>query len=289
MINNDLDLILNKIYKSVQEISYIIQKTSPLDLSYVLGSENSSGEQIKYLDIKSNSIFKENLCKLDSIKYLVSEEEENLVLVNENGKYLVAFDPLDGSSNIDVNITVGTIFCVFEYDNNKIKDGNNIVAAGYSLYGGCTQLVICKYGIIDIYNLDPLQDKWSLICNNFKMKEEGNIYSINESYKYLYDNKYNEFIDSLIKKSYNMRWVGSMVADFHRTLIKGGIILYPGNIKNKNGKIRILYEAYPFAYIIEKAGGFSNDGEKSILKIDFPLNNIHKRTPIFFGSEYEIH
>ena len=133
------------------------------------------------------------------------------------------------------------------------------------------QLVICKYGIIDIYNLDPLQDKWSLICNNFKMKEEGNIYSINESYKYLYDNKYNEFIDSLIKKSYNMRWVGSMVADFHRTLIKGGIILYPGNIKNKNGKIRILYEAYPFAYIIEKAGGFSNDGEKSILKIDFPL------------------
>ena len=85
-----------------------------------------------------------------------------------------------------------------------------------------------------------------------------------------------------------MRWVGSMVADFHRTLIKGGIILYPGNIKNKNGKIRILYEAYPFAYIIEKAGGFSNDGEKSILKIDFPLNNIHKRTPIFFGSEYEM-
>merc|ERR1711966_42464 len=120
-----------------------------------------------------------------------------------------------------------------------------------------TQLIICKYGNIEIFNLDSIQDKWSIICNNFKMKDKGNIFSINESYKYIYDNKYNKFIDSLIEEQYNMRWVGSMVADFHRTLLKGGIILYPGNTKNKNGKIRILYEAYPLAYIIEKAEGIS--------------------------------
>jgi fructose-1,6-bisphosphatase I len=120
------------------------------------------------------------------------------------------------------------------------------------------------------------------------MKDKGDIYSINESYKTIYDNKYNEFIDSLINEKYNMRWVGSLVADFHRTLIKGGIILYPANEKNNRGKIRLVYEAYPLAYIMEKAEGMSFEGSKgSILNIPFP-KDIHQRTPIFFGSEYEI-
>ena len=127
-----------------------------------------------------------------------------------------------------------------------------------------------------------------MIYTNYKMSEKGNIYSINESYKNIYDDDYNEFINSLIDEEYNMRWVGSLVADFHRTLIKGGIILYPGNKKNKNGKIRLVYEAYPLAYIMEKAEGMSYNGiNGSILNIPFP-ENIHIRTPIFFGSEYEI-
>ena len=156
--------------------------------------------------------------------------------------------------------------------------------AGYSLYGGSTQLVVCKYGKVDIYNLDLLSDKWALIFTNYKMKDNGNIYSINESYKNIYDNKYNEYIDSLIEENYNMRWVGSLVADFHRTLIKGGVILYPANKKNKKGKIRLVYEAYPLAYIIEKAEGMSFDGNvSSILNIPFP-KDIHQRTPIFLDQ-----
>jgi fructose-1,6-bisphosphatase I len=287
--NDDLDTILSKVSKSIMEISYLVRKSSPLDLSSVLGNENPSGEQVKKLDIDSNNILKDNLSSVSTIKYLASEEDDNLIEVNKKGKYLVSFDPLDGSSNIDCNITVGTIFCVFEYNqNNKLINGGNIVMAGYSLYGGSTQLVVCKYGKVDIYNLDLLSDKWALIFTNYKMRDKGDIYSINESYKNIYDNKYNEYIDSLIEENYNMRWVGSLVADFHRTLIKGGVILYPSNKKNKKGKIRLVYEAYPLAYIIEKAEGMSFDGNvNSILNIPFP-KDIHQRTPIFFGSEYEI-
>lgn len=287
--NDDLDIILSKVSKSVMEISYLVRKSSPLDLSSVLGSENPSREQVKKLDIDSNNILKDNLSTISAIKYLASEEDDEIIEINKNGKYLVSFDPLDGSSNIDYNITVGTIFCVFEYNkDDKLVDGKNIVAAGYSLYGGSTQLVVCKYGKVDIYSLDMLSHKWALIFTNYKMKDQGNIYSINESYKTIYDNKYNEYINSLIDEKYNMRWVGSLVADFHRTLIKGGVILYPANKKNKKGKIRLVYEAYPLAYIMEKAEGMSYDGyTNSILNIPFP-KNIHQRTPIFFGSEYEI-
>ena len=286
--NDDLDLILSRISKSINEISFLIRRSSPLDLSSVLGSENPSGEQVKKLDIDSNNILKDNLSSINSIKFIASEEDDELIEVNSEGKYLVSFDPLDGSSNIDCNITVGTIFCVFEYNNDIIVDGKNIVMAGYSLYGGSTQLVVCKYGKVDIYSLDILSEKWSMIFTNYKIQDKGNIYSINESYKNIYNNNYNEFINTLIDENYNMRWIGSLVADFHRTLIKGGIILYPKNKNNKNGKIRLIYEAYPLAYIIEKGGGMSYDGKLgSILNIPFP-EYIHKRTPIFFGSEYEI-
>lgn len=287
-LKDDLDLVLTKICKSIQDISYLIRKTSPLDLSSVLGNENPSGEQVKKLDIDSNNLIKNNLSKLDVVRNIASEEDDELIKVNDKGKYLVSFDPLDGSSNIDCNITVGTIFCVFEYNDNTIKNGGNIVMAGYSLYGGCTQLVVTKYGKTDIYNLGVYDDLWHLVYPNFKMGDKGNIYSINESYKNIYSNKYNDFTNELIKEKYNMRWVGSLVSDFHRTLIKSGIILYPENSKNKNGKIRLVYEAYPLAYIIEKCGGMSSNGIRSILDETFPWENIHKRTPIFFGSEYEI-
>jgi len=287
-LKDDLDLVLYNISKSIKDISYLIRKTSPLDLSSVLGTENTSGEQVKKLDIDSNNILKNNLSKLDVIRNIASEEDDKLISVNKNGKYLVSFDPLDGSSNIDCNVTIGTIFCVFEYNNDTIINGGNIVMAGYSLYGGCTQLVICKYGKTDMYSLGAVDESWHLIFSNFKMKDEGNIYSINESYKKIYDKKYNLYLDSLITENYNMRWVGALVADFHRTLIKSGVILYPANNINKEGKIRLVYEAYPLAYIIEKSDGMSSDGNKNILDLEFPWDNIHKRTPIFFGSEYEM-
>jgi len=285
---NDLDLIQREIYKSICDISYCIRNSNPIDLSSVVGVDNSSGDKVKELDMKCNDIIKNNLSQCSLIRYIGSEEEEKLIEVNKSGKYLVSFDPLDGSSNIDANITIGTIFCVFEYNNNAIIDGRNIVMAGYSLYGGCTQLIICKYGRMFIYGLDPKNDIWILLNDNFKMGDQGNIYSVNESNKYIYDNKINNYIDELIKDNYTMRWVGSLVSDFHRTLIKSGIIFYPSNKKNKTGKIRLLYEAYPLAYIIEKVGGISSNGNTSILKLKFPWNNIHQKVPIFYGSYYEM-
>ena len=158
--------------------------------------------------------------------------------------------------------------------------------AGYSLYGGSTQLVLCKFGRVYIYGLDPIDDKWSIMHDNFKMKDKGNIYSINESNKHDYNFKINNYIDNLINENYSARWVGSLVADAHRTLLKGGLFAYPGNKKNKEGKIRLLYEAYPFAYIFEKAGGKSSNGDKNILDVSFP-KNIHQKTSILLSSPFE--
>ena len=285
---NDLDLILNAMEVGIIEISTLIRSLNPLTLGETIGSENSSGEKVKKLDLLCNNLLIDKIKRLSSVKSIASEEEDELISVNEYGRYLVSFDPLDGSSNIDCNISVGTIFCVFEYTGNYIKSGLDIVLAGYSIYGGSTQLVVCREGNTSMYNLDPKNNRWYIINENYKMKENGNIYSINEAYKYKYDFKINEYNNLLIEKKYSSRWVGSLVADFHRTLLKSGIVMYPKNKSNKNGKIRLLYEAYPLAYIIENSNGMSYDDNKSILLNSFPDDDIHKRVPIFFGSNYEM-
>jgi fructose-1,6-bisphosphatase I len=284
----DLDLISNAMEGGIIEISKLIRKFNPLTLGETIGSENSSGEKVKKLDLLCNNIFVDRLKLLSCVKNIASEEEDTLISVNDSGKYLVSFDPLDGSSNIDCNISVGTIFCVFEYREGYIKDGTNIVLSGYSIYGGSTQLVMCKNGSTNMYNLNPDNNTWYLINEDYKMKESGNIYSINEGYKYKYSNQVVEYTDLLIEKKYSARWVGSLVADFHRTLLKSGVVMYPSNKSSKNGKIRLLYEAYPLAYIIENSNGMSFDGNNSILSNYFPEDDIHKRVPIYFGSSYEM-
>lgn len=282
----ELEIILKTISNCIIKISNNIRIFNPVILGSVIGSENSSGEEVKKLDIFCNELIINNLSKLSFIKHIASEEEENLLLINKNGKYLISFDPLDGSSNIDCNILIGTIFCVFEYKNDKITDGKNIVMSGYSLYGGSTQLIVCKNKNTCIYNLNPQNNTWNLMYENYIMNEKGSIYSINEANKY--DNSIRLYTNLLIENNYSARWVGSLVADFHRTLLKCGIVMYPGNTKNINGKIRLVYEAYPLAYIIENSNGKSSNGVNSILNIDFPNENIHKRVPIYYGSNYEM-
>ena len=201
---------------------------------------------------------------------------------------MICFDPIDGSSNIDVNITVGTIFGLYQYDNNKLISGHNIVMAGYCLYGGSTQLILAKNNSVDMYSL--INNNFKLIKKDIKIKDKGKIFSINESNKYKYKNpNINKVIDELIKLNYNARWVGSLVSDAHRTLIKGGFFIYPKNNLNKTGKIRLIYEGYPIAYIIETAGGKSSDccSNKSLLDLPFPLNNIHMKTGILLSSLHE--
>lgn len=309
MSNYELNTIFTAIKDGIRDIANLMRKSNPYQLSSHIGSNNISGDKVKSLDIESNIIMKHYLAQCSCIRFLASEEDDNAILVNQKGSYFVSFDPLDGSSNIDSNITTGTIYCVFKYNNNnEIKNGRQIVMAGYSVYGGSTLIVnslndqVQFLGLIPEMNrvqlndgsdrwvvLDPANDKWVVLNNDYKMKSNGNMYAINESNKYRYDSSINQYIGTLINNNYTARWVGSLVADVHRTIIKGGIVMYPQNTKNPNGRIRLLYEAYPMAYVMRGVGGLSYDGFANLLDADFPLeNNIHMKTPIYFGSEQEM-
>ena len=250
---------------------------------------NASGDDVKTIDIMSNDIMKETLSKCALIRTIGSEEEEEFHSTKFTGApYLICYDPLDGSSNIDVNITTGTIFSVYAYDaNGKIADGRSIVMSGYCLYGGATQYVLSFNNNLSFYQYSVQEKSFYLLKDNLKMKEKGAIYSLNESNKKAWtDARFNNIIDLFIEQKYGARWVGSLVADAHRTLIKGGFFAYPGNRKDPEGKIRLLYEAYPFAHIFHTAGGFSSDGVKSILDVPFP-DKIHQKTPIVLCGKYE--
>ena len=282
--------ILFFIKHSCKKISNLIKDSNPIEMAKLSDEYNLSGDNAKKLDLMTNEILKKNLSKCKHVRTIGSEEEEHLITTQYiNAPYMVCFDPLDGSSNIGVNITTGTIFAVYQYNNNKIFNGNNIVMAGYCLYGGSTQLVAAT-NKITIYQLRNRFNEFEVMCDDWKIPQKGSIYSINESNKYSYlDMRNQKFSDLVISKNYTMRWVGSLVADAHRTIIKGGFFSYPANKKNKNGKIRLLYEAYPFAYIFKIGGGFSLNEKKnvSLLNIPYPENNCHQKTPIILCSEEE--
>lgn len=220
----------------------------------------------------------------------IGSEEDNELLQTEytDTPYLLCFVPLDGSSNIDVNITTGTIFCLYKYElDGTIKNGHNIVLSGYCLYGGATQYLLAYENKLSFYQFKSETNNFKLEYDNLIIKSKGNIYSLNESNKYLWtDNRFNKLSDLFIQEKYSSRWVGSLVADAHRTIIKGGFFAYPGNKKDTNGKIILLYEAYPFAHIFSLGGGFSSNGEKNILDIDFS-KNIHQKIPIVLSGKYE--
>jgi fructose-1,6-bisphosphatase I len=281
MENDELDFIISKITKSIIEINKLIIRKSLIDLSSVLNSFHNY-ENNKILN-QSNAILKKNLLSSKFIKTILANND-NIYNINKDGKYLISYNALDDIFNLDYNMSVGTIFCVFEYNNDKIIDGNNIVLSGYCIYNLKTNLVICKYGKVDIYSLDMISDKWEMIYSNYKMRDKGLTYSISESN--LINFKYSNYVKNLINSGYKSKYVGSIVYDFHRTLIKGGIII--NLTDNKDGGLNLVYKAYALAYIIEKAEGMSLDENfQSILNIPFP-KDINEVISVFFGSEYEI-
>lgn len=287
-----MDLLTQVLEKSFMEIADLIRNQNSLDLGSLSNEYNVSGDDVKQLDIMSNIILKQNLEKCELIRTIGSEEEDELYQTKHiDAPYLICYDPLDGSSNVDVNITTGTIFALYKYDENgNITNGRNIVMSGYCLYGGCTQYVMAYNNFVSMYQYNTIDHSFSQIHDNMKMIEKGSIFSLNEAHKHKWcDKRYNSFIETLIEQKYNARWVGSMVADGHRTLIKGGFFAYPANDKNKDGKIRLLYEAYPFAYIFETAGGIGSNGTVNLLDIPYP-KNIHQKTAIVLSTkeEYEI-
>ena len=297
-----MDTLLFALEKSFKEISKLIRNQNSLDLGGLLNESNVSGDDVKELDIVSNDLFKRNLAKCSLVRTIGSEEEDELYETTHiDAPYLVCYDPLDGSSNVDVNITTGTIFAVYQYDEHgKIESGRNMVMSGYCLYGGCCQYVLAYNGIVSMYQYIPStgcfskyissKNGFSKIHENIKIQEKGTIFSLNEAHKHKWcDKRFQPFIETMIEQKYNARWVGSMVADGHRTLIKGGFFAYPANESNLSGKIRLLYEAYPFAHIFETAGGIATDGTTNILDIHYP-EKLHQKTPVILSSktEYDI-
>jgi fructose-1,6-bisphosphatase I len=267
-----------------------------------LGAVNVQGEQQQKLDVYANQALLHCLGLRDSVAALVSEENDEPVTFNrssEAGKYIIVFDPLDGSSNIDVNVNVGTIFSVLrrlpsdhstDLQASILQPGHAQVAAGYVVYGPSTVLVYTTGHGVHGFTLDPTIGAFVLTNEHMKMPEHGPYYSVNEANASTWPDEYREYVGKLrsgaLGRSYSSRYIGSLVADFHRTLLKGGVFLYPPTAKQPGGKLRLLYEANPLAFIAEQAGGLASSGQGRIL--DIRPEGIHQRTPFIVGSRCEM-
>jgi fructose-1,6-bisphosphatase I len=271
------------------------------DVLGAFGQTNVQGEQQQKLDVYANQALLHCLGLRDSVAALVSEEDEEPVTFDrsvESGKYIIVFDPLDGSSNIDVNVNVGTIFSVLrrlpsadgDLQASILQPGHAQVAAGYVVYGPSTVLVYTTGHGVHGFTLDPTIGAYVLTSENMKMPAQGSYYSANEANAATWPDEYREYVGKLragaLGRSYSSRYIGSLVADFHRTLLKGGVFLYPPTQDQPGGKLRLLYEANPLAFIAEQAGGMASSGKGRIL--DIKPDGIHQRTPFIVGGKQEL-
>ncbi|XP_068741567.1 fructose-1,6-bisphosphatase isozyme 2-like [Montipora capricornis] len=297
----DLTQLLNAICCAIKAVSSAVRKAGIAKLYGIAGDVNISGDQQQKLDVMANELFINMLKSSYSTCLLVSEEDEQVIEVEteRQGKYLVFFDPLDGSSNIDCLAAIGSIFGISrkEHDGppstvDALQPGRKFVAAGYALFGSATMVVISTGNGVNGFTLDPAIGEFVLTNPGIKMKPRGKpIYSINEGNACLFDDAVTKYLESIKfpkdgKTPYAARYVGSMVSDMHRTLVYGGIFMYPGNKKNPRGKLRLLYECAPMAYIIEQAGGMASDGIQPVL--DVKPKTLHERCPIFIGSAEDV-
>jgi fructose-1,6-bisphosphatase I len=283
-IDDGLILLLNEIATAAKEIAGKVRKAGLLGVLGSAGKINVQGEEVQKLDELANEIILQTLKTCGKACQLTSEEVEDCLVVSESG-YAVAFDPLDGSSNIDVNVSIGTIFSI--HRDSVMKPGKEQVAAGYVIYGPSTMLVMTLGKGVVGFTLDPESGNFLLSHPDIKLPEKGKIYSINEANRNKWlDEGLKKYVDFLKENKYTLRYVGSMVADVHRTLLKGGIFIYPADKKNTNGKLRLLYEAKPMAFLIEQAGGLSSTGKESILEV--VPQELHQRVPVILGSKWEV-
>jgi len=255
------------------------------------------------LDVYANDVMIESLASRESVGVLASEENEHPLVMphrSPSARYAVIFDPLDGSSNIDVNVSVGTTFSIVRrpdgatYENPRawvLQPGVKQVAAGYVVYGSSTVMVYTSGNGVHGFTLDPNIGAFVLSHENMRMPSQGKYYSVNEAYQKTFPDAYNHLISRLQSgdvggQDYSSRYIGSMVADFHRTLLRGGIFMYPPTSTHPNGKLRLLYEANPIAFIAEQAGGLATNGTERILDIE--PTSVHQRTPLIVGSKVEM-
>jgi fructose-1,6-bisphosphatase I len=272
------------------------------DVIGAVGTENVQGEEQQKLDVFANNALIHCLGVRENVAIIASEENEEPITFDGRsgpGKYIVLFDPLDGSSNIDVNVSVGTIFSIFALpEEDRVADANSAVlqrgaqqlAAGYVVYGSSTIMVYTTGHGVHGFTLDPAVGEYVLSHENIRMPTEGNSYSSNDAYWDTFPAEYQDYIMHLRSgktgRKYALRYIGSLVADFHRTLLRGGVFMYPPTKSHPQGKLRLLYEANPVAFIAEQAGGMALDGHQRILAIS--PTAIHQRTPLVVGSRAEL-
>ncbi len=297
----ELSRLLHHIGIAAKVVSKKINKAGLVDILGEMGEVNVQGEEQKKLDVFADFHFRAALKASGECCGVASEENQGIITFDTDlamdGKYIVALDPLDGSSNIDTNVSVGSIFCIYRRLSKRgtravledfMQPGTEQVAAGYVLYGSSTVLVYTTGHGVNIFTLDPSIGEFCLSHPNIKTPESGNIYSINEGNysrfpagvkKYI---KYCQERDEATRRPYTSRYVGSLVADFHRNLLKGGIFLYPQTENAPHGKLRLLYECNPIAFLAEQAGGKASDGTRRVLTIQ--PDTLHQRLPFYVGS-----
>jgi fructose-1,6-bisphosphatase I len=297
----ELSTLLRDIGLAAKRVNVEVNKAGLVDILGDAGTINVQGGDVKKLDIYANNQFMGVLKHGISCAGIGSEEMDDFVVfddeVSNNSKYVVQFDPLDGSGNIDVNISIGTIFSVYRRVSERgkpctkadfLQPGNRQVAAGYVIYGSSTMLVYATRRGVNGFTLDPSIGEFSLSHPNIQCPPSGKVYSVNHGNYFQYSQGVQNYITACQQKDksnggpYTQRYIGSMVADVHRNLMKGGIFMYPGTTDKPQGKLRLLYECNPFAFILEVAGGRATDGTQRIL--DIMPTHLHQRTPFFVGS-----
>jgi fructose-1,6-bisphosphatase I len=295
--------LLSGILLATKFIAANVRRAGLANVLGAAGRVNVQGEAVQKLDVLANQALLECLGRRGNVGVMASEEDEEPVVVRQDrahGRYVVVFDPLDGSSNIDVNVSVGTIFSILQRDPDPsgsrdplvdvLQPGARQLAAGYVLYGSSTMLVFSTGNGVHGFTLDPSLGAYVLSHERITMPPHGNLYSVNEANADSFPEGYRRYLADLragrAGRVYSSRYVGSLVADFHRTLLKGGVFLYPPTRQYPGGKLRLLYEANPIAFLAEQAGGRATDGRRNILEVT--PTSLHQRTPLLVGSREEM-
>ena len=291
--SGELSQLLRDIALAAKVVNREINRAGLVDIIGGFGSANVQGENQQKLDVIADIRFIRALKNGGEVAARVSEEKENIIFTgNEHGKYVVAIDPLDGSSNIDVNVSIGTIFSIYRRISpvgspptidDFLQGGRKQAAAGYILYGSSTILVFATGHGVNAFTYEHSLGEFFLSHKNMQIPLSGNIYSCNEGNLYDFPEYVQKYIADCKTNRYAARYIGSLVGDFHRNLLKGGVYLYPPTKKTPGGKLRLLYECYPLAYLIEQAGGQAfSDKDRDIL--DIKPTDVHQRSPLYIGS-----
>ncbi len=296
--------LVTQITLAAKIINAEVNKAGLVDILGLTGEVNVQGEEVQKLDEYANEVMRKALDHTGSVAALASEEMEEVYAVPgeyiEGGEYVVLYDPLDGSSNIDVNVSIGSIFSILRRKGGSgptalddfLQPGVAQICAGYVIYGSSTMLVYTTGNGVDGFTLDPSVGEFFLSHPNIQIPERGKIYSINEGNSSKWNESISRYVTYLKEEDpesgrpYSGRYIGSLVADFHRNLLKGGIFLYPADKKNHNGKLRLLYECNPISFIAEQAGGAASDGHRRVMEIQ--PEKLHQRIPFIVGSKRDV-